>query len=212
MGWVVLLLLLVSITHADFFEKRVDYFNQEREKKEDEKKKREEYYRRVWEETENWFPPTVSPVERELYKNPTDPVLQQMFTQYVERRTLIGRYAGKILQEHMRTKEESLKALGKAGVEFFYFYSPTCPYCRMSEPTVYDLSLYLKVNKLMVESENPQIRELVRFFGVKATPTLVAIWKDRVLGVWEGAFTWDDLRFFDWIGELVRQIAEGSER
>ena len=203
-------LLLIATAYAGFFDREVDYFNlkQEQVQKED---KQKEYYRKVWEETENWFPPNVSPVERELYKNPTDPVLQQMYVRYIEKRTLMGRYAGQILQEYSRTKEDTLKALGSAGVELFYFYSPTCPYCKMSEPTVYDLSLYMRVNKLKVESPNPKIQELVQLFGVRATPTLVAVQKDRVLGIWEGAFTWDNLRFLDWIGSLLKRVAEGEE-
>lgn len=206
------LLLLVTVAIGGFFDKEVDYFGEREEtKKEVERKEREEYYRKIWEETENWFPPTVSPIERELYKNPTDPVLQQMFVRYIEKRTWMGRYAGQILQRHSRMQEQALKALGKAGVEIFYFHSPTCPYCRVSEPTVYDLSLYMKVNKLNVDIPNPKIQELVDLFGVRATPTLVAVQKDRVLGIWEGAFTWDNLSFISWIGSLLRKVAEGEK-
>lgn len=200
--------LLVAVAYAGFFDREVNYFNLKQEEKvQKEDKQRREYYRKVWEETENWFPPNVSPIERELYKNPTDPVLQQMYVRYIEKRTLMGRYAGQILQEYSRTKENALKALGSAGVELFYFYSPACPYCKMSEPTVYDLSLYIRVNKLRVESPNPKIQELIQLFGVRATPTLVAVQKNRVLGIWEGAFTWDNARFLDWIGDLLKRVA-----
>ncbi len=209
----ILLLLAVWVSFGGFFNTEVDYFKdkekQEEAKKEEvEKKKREEYYKKVWEETQNWFPENVSPVERELYKNPNDPVLQEMYKRYVEERTYRSRLISSILQTHFKNKEEVLKEIKANGVQFLYFHSPKCPYCKMSEVTLKDLSRFAKIVTINVDSDNPQVQEMMALFQVRATPTLVAMKGISTLDVWIGAFTWDSMEFHRWLSRVVSRAKE----
>lgn len=187
----------------------VDYVSDALKRKkegETEKEKKEEYYKRIWEETKNWFPPNVSPVEREFYKNPDDPVLQEMVARYIEERTERARQLSEVLRAYFSVRKEELERLGELGVEFIYFWSPRCPYCAISEPAVRDLSMYTRV--LRVNVDNPNTQEIKRSFGVYATPTLVAVKGNEVLNVWVGAFSFDNLHFSGWLREVIRRAGE----
>lgn len=200
MGWVVFF-LCVTVAFGGFFNTEVDYFNSgSQERKEPPK---EDYYEKVWKETQNWFPPNVSPIERELYKNPDDPVLRNLYVKYIEQRTQRARKIGTFLQDYFRTKESILNRLKDMGVKIYYFYSPACPYCAMSEDTARTLSNYVTIHKLNVDVPNPKIQSLIELFNVTSTPTLVAFTDREVLGIWVGAFTWDNLNFHRWLESLV---------
>ncbi|WP_457601565.1 thioredoxin family protein [Hydrogenivirga sp.] len=207
------LLLLIAFSFGGFFNTEVDYFkDRERERAKEErkleKKKREEYYEKLWEETRNWFPENVSPIERELYKHPDDPVLQEMYKKYVEERTYRARFIKNILVSHFKTKEQVLEAIKSAGVQFLYFHSPKCPYCKMSEVALKDLSRYARIVTVNVDSSNPQVKEMMSLFMVRATPTLVAMKGAETLDVWIGAFTWDSMEFHEWLSGVVGKATE----
>lgn len=206
---VVAVLLLCSLAFGGFFDTEVDYFKDDEgnmSKKEENKKK--EYYEKVWKETENWFPQNVSPVERELYKHPNDPVLQEMYKRYVEERTYRSRIVSSILREHFQNKERILEEIKASGVQFLYFFSPKCPYCKMSEVALKDLSKFAKVITLNVLSDNPQVKEMMAIFQVRATPTLVAMKGLRTIDMWVGAFTWDSMEFQRWLGGVASKAQE----
>lgn len=201
---VVLLVLFASISFSAFFDNPVDYFKKEEEVSKKELK--EEYYRKVWRETQNWFPKDVSPIERELYKNPHDPILQEMYKKYVEERTYRSRLIAQILLSHFKSKEDILRGIKESALRFLYFYSPTCPYCKISEVALEDLSRSAEIITINVDSENPQVQEMVALFQVRATPTLVAMKGIRVVDVWIGAFTWDSMEFHRWLSGLVSKV------
>lgn len=203
--------LLAGIAPASFFDTEVDYFKDAKEREEQTQKKenKTEYYRKLWEESVNWTPSNLSPLEREIFRNPTDPVLQDMYRRYVDYRTQKVRVLSSILTDYFQEKEKLLERLEKAQVDFIYFFSPTCPYCKMSEPTLSDISKRArKVLTVNIMSEDSRAKELMALFGVRQTPTLVALKGLQVIDVWTGAFSWGSATFTMWLNRVVHE-AEG---
>jgi thioredoxin 1 len=67
----------------------------------------------------------------------------------------------------------SLKILEKNGAKgIVYFYSPSCRACKMQTPIIKSLQ---KANKNIFDVDISRDLETARIFGIKATPTTLAI-------------------------------------
>ena len=204
------LLLAVSLAFGGgFFNDPVDYFKDSVEKKIDKvnkKKDKQEYYKKIWEETMKWAPPNASPVERAYIQNPNDPVLREMVLRYLDQRTQAATLLSDYLQERISEREEVLKTLRETGVSFIYFFSPRCPYCKMSEPFIKNLSHKLKVMTVNIDSPSQEVKRMVEGFGVSATPTFVAMKNGKVMDVWVGTLGWHVPGFEEWVRNLAERV------
>ncbi len=85
------------------------------------------------------------------------------------------------------TVDDLIKATEDCLVGVVFFYSPTCPYCRMLEPMFEEAARILGDRMAFLKVNVAYAPQLAAMFHVMATPTLVAFRRgkevDRMVGL-----------------------------
>lgn len=83
--------------------------------------------------------------------------------------------------------DDLIRASEECLVGVIFFYSPTCPYCRMLDPMFREAARILGDRMAFIKVDVTRAPSLAAMFNVMATPTLVAFRRgrevDRIIGL-----------------------------
>jgi len=197
MFWVAFLAAVLFAFGDDFWETPVDYWKEERKTEKKVKDMREERVREIYVKSLGWGSPNVSPIEREFLKNPNDPVVRKYLKEYYRERFFRQHELASVLFESEYEIEKNLKEPLKRYV-VYYFYSPSCPYCRQSEPAVRFLGSVTDVYRVNVDVPGNYV--YVERFGVRGVPAFFFVDRETktVRASWIGPLV-IDRRFYDFV-------------
>jgi len=205
---------------------------EEKANKKEEEKKKENRYTELYKKTLSWLPEPekVPPVLRELWKNPDDEKLKELAVKTMyEWNKKLGRITEELgmnfsqisyiydrpsgqylnIRDITPSAEEKIKEFAKRGLKVIYFFSPDCPYCRLSEPAVKTLKdSGVEVLRINVKNygRDEFVTHMVNLYAVSATPTTIWFFKGKPWGYkYVGVLTVPViLNILDYIGGSVK--------